>query len=67
MKRGGTKHARNSPQIDPRHERGLRLRRQIVKLRWMRLDSEADRAALEVCKIECEQPPIVPRVPLATD
>lgn len=48
-------------------ERGLHLRRRIAKLRWMRLDGEADRAAAEIARIGCDQPPVVPRVPVATD
>jgi hypothetical protein len=57
----------NSPDMNYQRETGLRLRRRVVKLRWMGLDGEADRAATEVSKIECVLPPAIPSVPAETD
>ncbi|HZS83852.1 MAG TPA: hypothetical protein VFA50_13335 [Stellaceae bacterium] len=39
-----------------RCEEGLRLRQRLNKLRWMRLDTEADRLAAEIARLECDLP-----------
>jgi hypothetical protein len=50
-----------------RCEDGLRLRQRLHKLRWMRLDAEADQLAAEIAKLDCELPRwLPPRIP-ATD
>jgi hypothetical protein len=43
---------------------GLRLRQRLVKLRWLRLDAEADQLANEILDLECELPkPLSRRIP----
>lgn len=50
-----------------RCEDGLRLRQRLSKLRWMRLDAEADQLAAEIAKLDCDMPRwLSPRIP-ATD
>lgn len=39
-----------------RCEEGLRLRQRMLKLRWLRLDVEADQLANEILTRECELP-----------
>jgi hypothetical protein len=63
---------RNNPQRTPsnpiaRQDEELSLRRRILKLRWMRLEREADRAAAELASLGSGEPPTLPRVPAATD
>lgn len=63
---------RNDPLQAPsnpiaRRDVELSLRRRILKLRWMRLEREADRAAAELASLGSSEPPTLPRVPAATD
>jgi hypothetical protein len=44
-----------------RCEDGLKLRERLVKLRWMRLDGEADRLANEILNLDCALPRTLPR------
>lgn len=37
-------------------EDGLRLRRHLNKLRWMRLDDEAERLARKIARLDCTLP-----------
>lgn len=48
-------------------EDGLRLRQRVLKLRWMRLDAEADRLAEKILNLDCELPRSLPRRVPATD
>ncbi len=42
---------------------GLQLRQHVLKLRWLGLDSEADRLAGEIAKLDCKLPRrLAPRV-----
>ncbi len=42
---------------------GLQLRQHLVKLRWLGLESEADRLAGEIAKLDCSLPRrLAPRV-----
>ena len=50
-----------------RCEDGLRLRQRVLKLRWMRLDAEADRLAEKILNLDCELPRSLPRRAPATD
>jgi hypothetical protein len=50
-----------------RCEAGLRLRRRLLKLRWMGLESEADQIANEILRLERDiSPSLAPRIS-ATD
>ena len=53
--------------VSARCEDGLRLRQRVVKLRWMRLDAEADRLAEKILNLDCELPRSLPRRVPATD
>jgi hypothetical protein len=46
---------------------GLHLRQRLLKLRWLRLDSEANRLAAEISKLDCELPRRLPPRAFPTD
>ena len=48
-------------------EDGLKLRERLLKLRWMRLDGEADKLANEILSLDCELPRTLPRRFSVTD
>lgn len=46
---------------------GLQLRRHVLKLRWLGLESEADRLAGEIAKLACRLPRRLPPRVVPTD
>lgn len=46
---------------------GLRLRHRVQKLRWMRLELEADRLVHQLAELTCGRPVVIPEIDHPTD
>jgi hypothetical protein len=54
-------------ELDGHCRNGLQLRRKVQKLRWMRLDREADQVVREIEELDCGLPKAIAPIMPSTD